>query len=453
MFNVVSLEHPTNPTLLFGDDGKPLEFETGPLAAAYCRTLLIKAQPRPKQDDSWRMREQSRFDDGTYKPVSWADETWWIHSEHRKNHFTHLSTAGVGFIAYTETPEKGSADVQNKIRPGRYLEKFFSDILTPNEIRDYATECALLTEQNELFFAKTEDEFEQVYLNGPDSCMAKDVEHFDCPQHPVRIYAAGDLELAYLKRDGDITARALVWGFQPSPWFAHAIKLANELRATGATNESIREALRAAEPKAEYFGPQDPVDIYFNIEAVNEAEQGNLTAVAGAMRELATVPTIRGAAVMPDACPAGTIPVGGVVAAENAIHPGFHSADICCSVAIAVLGNINPKALLDRAMEVTHFGVGGRQQRDQHMPSADVMKRAQENRFLQWHMQQLVSHFATQGDGNHFLFVGQMKSTGQKAIVTHHGSRSPGARLYKQGMEVAERYRAKHAPEVPKGAA
>ncbi len=32
-----------------------------------------------------------------------------------------------------------------------------------------------------------------------------------------------------------------------------------------------------------------------------------------------------------------------------------------------------------------------------------------------------IDHFATQGDGNHFAYVGQMKSTGETALVTHHG--------------------------------
>ena len=53
------------------------------------------------------------------------------------------------------------------------------------------------------------------------------------------------------------------------------------------------------------------------------------------MQTLMKTPTIVDGAIMPDACPAGpngTIPVGGVAVAKNAIHPGMHSADICCSV-------------------------------------------------------------------------------------------------------------------------
>lgn len=34
--------------------------------------------------------------------------------------------------------------------------------------------------------------------------------------------------------------------------------------------------------------------------------------------------------------------------------------------------------------------------------------------------------------------------------MTHHGSRGPGAKLYKAGMEVADRYRRKHSPRTQK---
>ena len=59
-----------------------------------------------------------------------------------------------------------------------------------------------------------------------------------------------------------------------------------------------------------------------------------------------------------------------------------------------------------------------------------------------------IEHFASQGDGNHFAYVGQLKSTGETALVTHHGSRAPGARLYDRGMKVANRFREQLSPET-----
>src|SRR3546814_19820979 len=90
------------------------------------------------------------------------------------------------------------------------------------------------------------------------------------------------------------------------------------------------------------------------------------------MVELMRVPTIVAGAVLPDACPAGsapgTIPVGGVAAAKNAIHPGMHSADICCSMAFTNLGSTDPRQVLAAAMGLTHFGGGGRSDGSKNCP-------------------------------------------------------------------------------------
>jgi RNA-splicing ligase RtcB len=60
------------------------------------------------------------------------------------------------------------------------------------------------------------------------------------------------------------------------------------------------------------------------------------------------------------------------------------------------------------------------------------------------------SHLGTQGDGNHFLYVGVSEKTGNTIMVTHHGSRGFGAKLYKTGMRVAEKYRRYLSPNTLK---
>ncbi|MGE0283290.1 MAG: RtcB family protein [Rhizobiaceae bacterium] len=61
-------------------------------------------------------------------------------------------------------------------------------------------------------------------------------------------------------------------------------------------------------------------------------------------------------------------------------------------------------------------------------------------------MSAAIEHFGTQGDGNHFAFVGTLKSTGETALVTHHGSRAPRARLYSRGTPIAEDFRKRLSP-------
>lgn len=250
----------------------------------------------------------------------------------------------------------------------------------------------------------------------------------------------------------DLIAR----GYTPGKWFGNAIAEANERLDRGASEDKAWEAIAFhnfhANPVYEQL-PLDPVDndkpLHINLDQSDPGFVDNVVT----MRELLRVPTVTAGALMPDACHAGTIPVGGVVLAKNAIHPGFHSADICCSVAMADLGFADPKEVLDRAMEVTHFGPGGRQQRDQHKPSRAVEMWFEMNRFLKWFLEPMQSHFATSGDGNHFLYVGRLRSSGHTVVVTHHGSRKPGAILFKAGMQVAEDWRRKLSPETPPAAA
>jgi RNA-splicing ligase RtcB len=191
-----------------------------------------------------------------------------------------------------------------------------------------------------------------------------------------------------------------------------------------------------------------------NVRAQNREEAENIAAVGRHMREVMRIPTVVAGSVMPDACPAGsapgTIPVGGVVAVDNAIHPGMHSADICCSMAVTVLGDAAPTAVLDAGMKLSHFGGGGRTRGHQLRPPAHVLEAFEKNPFLRPSIDASIEHFATQGDGNHFFFVGRLASSGEIALVTHHGSRKPGAMLYKAGMEAADGFRRTLCPELPR---
>lgn len=245
------------------------------------------------------------------------------------------------------------------------------------------------------------------------------------------------------------------WGHTPGAWFGSALQQANARLAAGASLDDVRLMIAALAPPEVAQLPLQPegaIGVRANILPNSAADEANIAGVMRAMAVLARVPTIRAAAVMPDACPAGIIPVGGVVAAENALHPGLHSADICCSVAFANLGRADPKQVLDRAMEVTHFGWGGRVgDQVQPMPE-DIRARVAANPYLSRKPFPLDAHFATQGDGNHFLFVGRLRSTDEVCIVTHHGSRGPGATLYTAGMKDAERFRLALSPATPAGA-
>jgi RNA-splicing ligase RtcB len=238
-------------------------------------------------------------------------------------------------------------------------------------------------------------------------------------------------------------------GLTPGEWFRRAINAANTVLAAGGTFEAAIEAARGITPTIPIRRSED-IAIHANIRAETAIEQANVDRVMESMRKLVRTPVVKAAAIMPDACPTGspgTIPVGGVVVSE-AIHPGMHSADVCCSMAISVMPGVSPKKLLDAVQSVTHFGRGGRS--DMVPPSKAILESFRNNPFLANAVGIAVSHHATQGDGNHFAYVGTIKSTGETALVTHHGSRAPGASLYHAGMAVAERFREKLSPQTMK---
>jgi tRNA-splicing ligase RtcB len=248
----------------------------------------------------------------------------------------------------------------------------------------------------------------------------------------------------------EITGKDLIdAGAKPGKWFKEAIDCANRLIAEGSPVDKVIPAIIAEFQPAPYIPLRDTHrDFHLNIRAENADEGVNFSAVYETMKAVMRTPVVTAGAIMPDACPAGplgTIPVGGVVASKG-IHPGMHSADICCSMAITVFNDVAPAALLDAVHQVTHFGPGGRKK-----PFGGVVDLLDlDNPFLRDAKLLSPTHFGTQGDGNHFAYVGTMKSSGQTALVTHHGSRGPGAAVYKAGMRVAERYRQLFSPETLK---
>lgn len=240
-------------------------------------------------------------------------------------------------------------------------------------------------------------------------------------------------------------------GIRQGKWFGRALAAGNaSLEKGGSFEEAIAIARAFEPPPATPLRGVDAVPFHLNIEAETPEEAANIDSVVLSMKELMRTPVVRAGAVMPDACPAGpigTIPVGGVAVSEG-IHPGMHSADICCSMAISVFPGIAPAVLLDTVQAITHFGPGGRPRGQQIRPPAHVLERFADNPLLRDGTSAAIEHFGTQGDGNHFAYVGTLKSSGETALVTHHGSRGPGARLYSKGMRVAEDFRKLLSPET-----
>jgi RNA-splicing ligase RtcB len=243
-----------------------------------------------------------------------------------------------------------------------------------------------------------------------------------------------------------VTGKTLIdLGYKPSKWFKNVIDYAN---TNNLESDAIHKYIDSIVPKT--LEPhREPISFHKNIVADNKHEQSNIDSVCAAMSNILTIPTAVNAAIMPDACPTGPndIPVGGIVVTKNAIHPSMHSADICCSMMATDLGFTTPSVVLEAAFKLTHFGVGGRQTSHRWLPN-DLKDKICSNYYLNSakSLKYAKDHLGTQGDGNHFLFVGIRKSDGHTIMVTHHGSRGFGANLYKEGLYKAEQFRQELSP-------
>jgi tRNA-splicing ligase RtcB len=168
--------------------------------------------------------------------------------------------------------------------------------------------------------------------------------------------------------------------------------------------------------------------------------------------------SVRGA-LMPDAHVGYGLPIGGVLATDNAVIPYAVGVDIACRVKLSVydlaVAAIETDAeRLKRAIESeTRFGVGAsfKDRRDHEVMDEDwsVTETTRRNKDKAW------AQLGTSGSGNHFVEFGSLRidddglgiPAGEYlALLTHSGSRGTGAQVAGAYSKLA---RALH-PELPK---
>lgn len=281
----------------------------------------------------------------------------------------------------------------------------------------------------------------------------------------------------------EIKARDLIAaGWHEGRRLGPALRRARDLESTGLARADVLTALEAEFPKqlAVILPRHEPASLAEAIEAETPAEAANVAMARTRMHELLHVPVVKRGVIMPDACPSGhataTIPVGGAIETENAILPGAHSADICCSMFATFFPANQPVgAMMDHLHKITHFGPGGRA-RGQQFTSPVLDEPVWDNPFLAGLRSRAQDFLGTQGDGNHFAYIGRIQFTEtQRAaiaaagytelaewivrrdgafnvLVTHHGSRGLGADLYKRGQKAARLWCNENAKDIPDAA-
>jgi tRNA-splicing ligase RtcB len=168
------------------------------------------------------------------------------------------------------------------------------------------------------------------------------------------------------------------------------------------------------------------------------------------MEKACLLPVSVAGALMPDAHVGYGLPIGGVLATENAVIPYAVGVDIACRMKMTVL-DIPARDLerhqdrLTRAIEAeTRFGVGAtfKHRRDHEVMDADwgISGVTKQNKDRAW------AQLGTSGSGNHFVEFGSFTAHSKLqdlepgtyvALLSHSGSRGTGAAVCDHYSKVA----------------
>ena len=160
------------------------------------------------------------------------------------------------------------------------------------------------------------------------------------------------------------------------------------------------------------------------------------------MKNACKLPVAVSGALMPDAHVGYGLPIGGVLATDNAVIPYAVGVDIACRMKLSVL-DLPVSALTNEQPRLTHaleretqFGIGASfpHRRQHEVMDADWRVTAVTSRLKD----RAWSQLGTSGSGNHFVEFGSLIVTDQGvglapgeyvALLSHSGSRGAGAQV------------------------
>jgi tRNA-splicing ligase RtcB len=172
------------------------------------------------------------------------------------------------------------------------------------------------------------------------------------------------------------------------------------------------------------------------------------------MQAACRVPAAVAAALMPDAHVGYGLPIGGVLACENAVIPYAVGVDIACRMKLSVLDlpvtalDARRDALRTALEKGTRFGVGCEHERPQDHPVMDrdwnITRITRQRKATAW------KQLGTSGSGNHFVEFGvltlsqadaqlKLAAGSYLALLSHSGSRGAGAAVCSTYSQIAQR--------------
>lgn len=275
-------------------------------------------------------------------------------------------------------------------------------------------------------------------------------------------------------------AREIVNLGYEGPIVKTAITAVRVARAKGQPRDAVRQTLQALHAAPDrykddaVFGPlaRELIASYaesrHSLQPLSADGRGLSYAVWGEdideqahqqMRNACRLPISVAAALMPDAHLGYGLPIGGVLATDNAVIPYAVGVDIACRMMLTVF-DLPPEKLKEedsRYRKViednTRFGVGSewRPRRQHEVMDADWSVTPVTARLKDLAHRQL----GTSGSGNHFVEFGEIEfaetalgvAAGRYlAVLSHSGSRGPGARV----ADYYSKWAMSKRPELPR---
>ncbi|WP_420595195.1 RtcB family protein [Deinococcus sp.] len=212
--------------------------------------------------------------------------------------------------------------------------------------------------------------------------------------------------------------------------------LASELLAQNAhTERHAQDALR----------PSPLPYVQFGAELI---EPGARAQMDVAMR----LPISRAGALMPDAHVGYGLPIGGVLATENAVIPYGVGVDIGCSMRLSVFSLPADKLKTAEALQLlqkhTRFGAGVGFERRERLSHAVLDEAAWDEQPILRHLHdKAAEQIGSSGSGNHFAEFGSFTLNAPElgldagsylALLSHSGSRGFGAQVAGHFTKLAE---------------
>ncbi len=215
----------------------------------------------------------------------------------------------------------------------------------------------------------------------------------------------------------------------------------------------IAEQLMSKEKNKGFSIRMKEVGIPFDVFGANQIEQGALYQ----MEQAAKLPISIAGALMPDAHAGYGLPIGGVLATENAIIPYGVGVDIGCRMCLSIF-DMDPKDLVQKEQyftrelnEATLFGSG----KDfEHPTPHEVIDRKEfgEIALLKKLQGRAAKQLGSSGSGNHFVEFGlveikeqdqalEMPACNYLGLLSHSGSRGLGANIANHYTRIARKKR------------